>query len=218
MAVVFRSDTDIYRDRQMVAERLSTVATELPTGVSPPLMTPLTSSTAWVMEVDFASDTQSLMAVRTAADWTIKPRLLAVPGVAGVEVIGGEVRQLQFQFDPQRLVQYDVSVEDVIAAAREATGVRGSGFVETPNQRIVLQTEAQSRTPAELPSTVVLHHNGANVTLGDVARVTDAPAPPIGAATVRGKPAVLLIIDAIYASNTLEVTPGIDATLAHPRS
>src|SRR6266478_638441 len=117
--VVFRSGTDIYRDRQFVAERLSTVASGLPTGVKPPLMTPLTSSTAWVMEVDFTSDSQSLMTVRAIADWTIKPRLLAVSGVAGVEIIGGEVRQLQFQFDPQRLIQYGVSVEDVIGAARQ---------------------------------------------------------------------------------------------------
>lgn len=217
VTVVFRSDTDIYRDRQVVAERLSTVASALPTGVQPPLMTPLTSSTAWVMEVDFTSDTQSLMAVRTLADWTIKPRLLAVPGVAGVEIIGGEVRQLQFQFEPQRLVQYGVSVEDVIAAARQATGVRGGGFVETSNQRIVLQTEGQSATPEQLARTVLVHHNGVNVTLGDVARVQDAPAPLIGAASVRGKRGVSLIIDSAYGANTLEVTQGIDRALADLR-
>ena len=216
--VVFRSGTDIYRDRQFVAERLSTVASGLPTGVKPPLMTPLTSSTAWVMEVDFTSDSQSLMTVRAIADWTIKPRLLAVSGVAGVEIIGGEVRQLQFQFDPQRLIQYGVSVEDVIAAARQATGVRGGGFVDTPNQRIVLQTEGQSVTPAQLARTVLVHHNGTNVTLGDVARVQDAPAPQIGAASVRGKRGVSLIVDAAYGANTLEVTQGIDRALADLRA
>ena len=215
--VVFRSGTDIYRDRQFVAERLSTVASALPTGVQPPLMTPLTSSTAWVMEVDFTSDSQSLMTVRAIADWTIKPRLLAVSGVAGVEIIGGEVRQLQFQFDPQRLIQYGVSVEDVIAAARQATGVRGGGFVDTPNQRIVLQTEGQSVTPSQLARTVLVHHNGTNVTLGDVARVQDAPAPQIGAASVRGKRGVSLIVDAAYGANTLEVTQGIDRALADLR-
>ncbi len=216
--VVFCSGTDIYRDRQFVAERLSTVASGLPTGVKPPLMTPLTSSTAWVMEVDFTSDSQSLMTVRAIADWTIKPRLLAVSGVAGVEIIGGEVRQLQFQFDPQRLIQYGVSVEDVIAAARQATGVRGGGFVDTPNQRIVLQTEGQSVTPAQLARTVLVHHNGTNVTLGDVARVQDAPAPQIGAASVRGKRGVSLIVDAAYGANTLEVTQGIDRALADLRA
>jgi len=214
VTVVFRSGSDIYRDRQAMTERLSTVASELPTGVQPPLMTPLTSSTTWVMEVGLTSDKQSLMTLRTIADWTVKPRVLAVSGVAGVEVNGGEVRQLQFQFDSQRLVQYGVSAEEVIAAARRATGVRGAGFVDTPNQRIVLQTEGQSVTAAQLARTVLVHHNGANVTLGDVARVAEAPAPAIGAASIRGKPGVILIVDAAYGSNTLEVTQGIDRALA----
>ncbi len=218
ITVVFSSATDVYRDRQAVTERLSTVASELPTGVQPPLMTPLTSSTTWVMEVGLTSDHQSLMVVRTVADWTVKPRILAVHGVAGVEVVGGDVRQIQFQFDPRRLIQYGVNVEEVIAAARQATGVRGAGFVETPNQRIVLETEGQSLTAAQLARTVLVHHNGANVTLGDVARVADAPAPAIGAATVSAKPGVILIVDSAYGSNTLEVTHGIDAALSDLRS
>jgi CzcA family heavy metal efflux pump len=218
VTVVFRSGTDVYRDRQAVTERLSTVAGELPTGALPPLMTPLTSSTTWVMEVGLTSERQSLMALRTIADWTVKPRLLAVRGVAGVEVNGGEVRQVQFQFDPQKLVQYGVSVEDVIAAGRRATGVRGAGYVDTPNQRIVLQTEGQSVTAVQLARTVLVHHNGANVTLGDVARVADAPAPLIGAASIKRKPGVLLIIDGAYGSNTLEITQGIDKALADLRS
>ncbi len=180
-------------------------------------MTPLTSSTTWVMEVGLASDKQSPMTLRTIADWTVKPRLLAVGGVAGIEAVGGEVRQIQFQFDPQRLVQYGVSVEEVIAAARLATGVRGAGFVDTPNQRIVLQTEGQSLTAAQLARTVLIHHSGANVTLGDVAIVADAPAPIIGASSIGGKPGVILIVDAAYGSNTLEVTQGIDKALADLR-
>ena len=217
VTVVFRFGTDIYRDRQAVSERLSTVASELPSGVQAPLMTPLTSTTSWVMHVGLTSDKQSLMSLRTIADWTVKPRLLAVRGVAGVEVNGGETRQLQVQFDPQRIVQHGVSVEDIIASARQATGVRGAGFVETPNQRIVLQTEGQSVTAAQLARTVVFHRNGGNVTLGDVARVTDAPAPAIGAASIRGTAGIILVIDAAYGANTLEVTQGIDGALADLR-
>jgi len=213
VTVVFHQGTDVYRDRQLIAERLSAVANELPTGVQPPLMTPLTSSTAWVMEVDFTSDKLSLMDLRTIADWAIKPHILAVPGVAGVEVNGGDVRQLQFQFDPEKLVQYGVGVEDVIAAAKQATGVRGAGFIETANQRIVLQTEAPSATPEQLAATVLVHHNGANVTLGDVARVEEAPAPRIGAASVGGRRGVSMIVDAAFGANTLEVTQGIDKAL-----
>jgi CzcA family heavy metal efflux pump len=217
ITVVFRFGTDIYRDRQAVSERLSTIAGELPSGVPPPLMTPLTTTTSWVMHVGLTSDKQSLMALRTTADWTVKPRLLAVRGVAAVEVNGGERRQLQVQFDPQRLVQYGVGVEEVFAAARKATGVRGGGFVETANQRIVLQTEGQSLTAAQLARTVLLHHNGGNVTLGDVARVADAPAPSIGEASIRGTPGVILVIDSAYGANALEVTRGLDAALADLR-
>src|SRR5207248_10172722 len=97
VTVVFRAGTDIYRDRQLVAERLSAVANELPTGVQPPLMTPLTSSTAWVMEVDFTSDKQSLIDLRTIADWTIKPDIVAVPGLAGVDVNGRAVAEVHDQ-------------------------------------------------------------------------------------------------------------------------
>lgn len=217
ITVVFHSGTDVYRDRQAVGERLTTVAGELPVGVQPPRMTPLTSSTTWVMEVGLTSDKQSLMTVRTIADWTVKPRLLSVAGVAGVEVVGGDIRQIQFQFDPQRLVQYGVGVEDVIAAARQGTGVRGAGFVDTTNQRIVLQTEGQALTARQLSRTILAHHNGSNVMLSDVARVLDAPAPAIGAATVRGKPGVILIVDAAYGSNTLEVTHRLDEAVAELR-
>ncbi len=217
ITVVFRFGTDIYRDRQAVSERLSTVAGELPGGVEPPLMTPLTTTTSWVMHVGLTSDKQSLMALRTLADWTVKPRLLAVRGVAEVEVNGGERRQLQVQFDPQKLVQFGLSVEDVLAAARQATGVRGGGFVETANQRIVLQTEGQSLTAAQLAQTVVLHHEGGNVTLGDVARVADAPAPAIGEASIRGTPGVIMVVDSAYGANALEVTRGLDAALADLR-
>ncbi len=117
----------------------------------------------------------------------------------------------------RRIVQFGVSVEDVIAAARQATGVRGGGFVETPNQRIVLQTEGQSLTAAQLARTVLVHHNGGNVTLGDVARVADAPAPAIGAASIRGTPGVIMVIDSAYGANALEVTRGLDAALADLR-
>ena len=217
VTVVFLSSTDVYRDRQLLAERLSSVQSELPAGVPPPTMAPLTSTTAWVMEVDFTSNTQSLMTVRAVADWTIKPRLLGVPGVAGVEIVGGEVRQLQIQIKPERLVQYGVSLEDVLSAARQATGVRGGGYVDTPNQRVVLQAEGQSITTAELARTVLVHHNGANVTLGDVANVVDAPAPAFGAASVAGRRGVALIVDGAYESNTLAVTRGIDAALSDLR-
>jgi CzcA family heavy metal efflux pump len=217
ITVVFGGSTDIYRDRQVVAERLASVANTLPTGVHSPLMTPHTSATRVIMQVGFTSDKLSLMSLRTMADWTIKPRLLAVRGVAGLEVYGGEVREIQFQFEPEQLIRYGVSVNDVLTAAREATGIRGAGFIGTANQRLVLQTQGQSLTPAEIAQTVLIHHNGASVSLGDVAHVVDAPAPPFGAATIRGQPGVILIVDAAYGSNTLQVTQGVDRALTELR-
>jgi CzcA family heavy metal efflux pump len=217
ITVVFGGGTDIYRDRQVVAERLASVANALPAGVRSPLMTPLTSATSVIMQVGFTSNKLSLMSLRTYADWTIKPRLLAVRGVAGIEVYGGEVREIQFQFEPQQLMRYGLSVNDVIAAARQVTGIRGAGFIETANQRLVLQTQGQSLTPGEIAKTVLIYHNGASVTLGDVAHVVNAPAPPFGAATIRGQPGVILIVDAAYGSNTLEVTKGVDFALANLR-
>ncbi|TAM79608.1 MAG: efflux RND transporter permease subunit [Acidobacteria bacterium] len=211
--VVFEPNSNVYLDRQLVAEQLATVETSLPAGVHAPIMTPLTSSTADVLELGLTSETRSLMQLRTVADWVVRPTLRAVPGVANVSIFGGQVKQYQVQFIPQRLVQYDLSVNDVLAAARRATGLRGAGFIETANQRFILHPEGQSVTAGELASTVLIHENGANVTLGQVAHVVEGPAPPIGAATVMGKPGIILAVSEQYGANTLQVTQSLDDAL-----
>jgi CzcA family heavy metal efflux pump len=218
ITVIFRTGSEIFLDRQLVAERLATVATRLPDGVETPEITPLTSSTSTVLAVGLTSDTRTLMDVRTIADWTVRQRLLAVPGVAKVSVFGGEVRQLQVQIEPQRLIRFGLSVEEVVAAARSATGVRGAGVVDTANQRLVLRTEGQALTPAELARTVVAMHAGAPVRLGDVAGVAEGAEPPVGAASIGGKPGVMLMVSAQYRANTLEVTRDVDRALRELRS
>ncbi|MBZ5540987.1 MAG: efflux RND transporter permease subunit [Acidobacteriia bacterium] len=217
ITVVFRPSSSIYLDRQVVGERLSTLTGRLPTGVSPPVMTPLTSSTSIVMAVGLTWPNHPLMDLTTVADWTLKQRLLAVPGVAKIAIFGEEARQIQLQFIPQQLIRYGLTVDDVIAAARQATGIRGSGFVDTPNQRIVLQTEGQSSTAEQISRVVLLHRNGANVTLGDVCHVVDAPAPPIGAASIRAERGLILMVSSQYGANMLEVTRGLDQALAELR-
>ena len=214
ISVVFANDTDIYRDRQLVAERLSTLAGALPQGVHPPTMTPLQSTTGEVLVLGLTSDRRSLMDVRTAADWTIKPRLLAVPGVANVMVFGGEVKQLQVQFLPEKLIQYNLSLEDVVAAAQKATSVVGAGFVESGNQRLILRPEGQPVTAAQIAATVLVRQNGANVTLGQVADVRAGAAPPFGAAQVQGKTGVIVNVNSQYGSNVIEVTRNLDQALA----
>jgi len=213
ITVTFNPSSDIYLDRQLVTERLTSVARQLPAGVQQPVMTPLTSSTSIVLVSGLTSDKRSLMELRTIADWVVKQRLLAVPGVAKVAVFGGEVRQLQIQLRPDRLIQYNLTVADVLAAARQATGVRGAGFIDNHNQRLVLQTEGQSLIPDQLAKTVLVYQNGASVTLGDVARVVEAPEPPIGAAAIMGHPGVALDISAQYGANTLEVTQKVEQAL-----
>ncbi|MHB1698607.1 MAG: efflux RND transporter permease subunit [Acidobacteriaceae bacterium] len=212
--VIFRSGSDIYLNRQLVNERLATLTGQLPHGVSAPIMTPLTVSTGTVLVVGLVSESKSLMDLRTAADWTLRPRLLAVPGVASVAVFGGEVKQIQVQPRPEKLVQYGLSLNDVVAAAQKATGVLGAGFIENSNQRLIIQSQGQSTTPAQIAATVLVRQNGANVTLGQVAGVVEGGAPPFGAASVEGKTGVVLVISGQYGSNTGDVTSRVDSALA----
>src|SRR6266700_4735747 len=215
--VYFDPSTDLYRDRQFVSERLATVAGQLPVGVQPPKMTPLTSSAATVLVIGLTSPSQSLMRLRTIAKWTIRPSLLSVPGVAGAEIFGGEERSTQILVHADRLIRFGLGIDDVLAAARRATGVRGAGFVSTPNQRITVQTEGQPRGPAEIARTVLARHDGISVTLGDVADIVEAPEPAVGGAAIMGQPGVVMNIDEQYGANTMDVTAGIEAALADLR-
>src|SRR5258708_23460103 len=103
ITITFEPSTDVYRDRQTVAERLTALEGRLPSGVDSPVMTPLTSSTSLVLVAGLTSDRRSLMELRTIAEWTIRPRLLAVPGVANVAVFGGEAKSLQIPVPPHHL-------------------------------------------------------------------------------------------------------------------
>ncbi|HEX6908077.1 MAG TPA: efflux RND transporter permease subunit [Terriglobales bacterium] len=212
ITVLFNSNTNVYLNRQVIAERLSTLSGSLPEGITPSIA-PLTTSTSVVMAVGLISRTQSLMQLRSVADWTTKLRLLAVPGVSKIAVFGGYQKQFQVQINPQQLTQHEIGVEQVLAAARQATGIRGAGFITTPNQRMIVQSEGQATTSAELAQTVVLQQQGANLTLGDVAKVTAGAAPRLGAASVMAHPAVMLMISAQYGANTLDVTAGLDRAL-----
>lgn len=215
--VIFRYGSDIYRGRQLVAEKIAQIISQLPPGVRAPVITPMTSATSVVLVMGLTSPNQSLMELRTTADWTLRPRLLAVPGVANAVVFGGEVRQLQIQIKPDRLVQYGLGIQDVITAAQKATGIRGAGFLETDNQRIVLQTEGQFNTPEQLAKAVIIQQNGVPITLGQVANVVNGPMPPFSAASIQGKPGVLLEVSNQYGANIVDVTKGVEEALAEMR-
>lgn len=213
VTAVFSDRADIYRVRQMVSERLTQVAGSLPEQVKSPKMGPLVSSTSKVLAVGLTSQERTPMELRTFADWTVRPRLLGVPGVAKVEIFGGEVRQLQVQVKPDRLVDYGLSLEDVLAAARQSTAVRGAGFVDTANQRIVVRTQGQSRTPQQLGEVVLAHHDSLSVRLKDVATVVEAPEPKFGDARIMGERGVVLGIYGQYGANTMEVTRAVESAM-----
>src|SRR3954468_7614043 len=121
VTLVFKAGTDIQVARQMLGEKLGEIATQLPSGVKPPKLSPLVSSTMDLLKIGLLSEKLSPMELRSFADWTIKPRLLAVPGVAKCSVFGGEVRQLQIQVHLEALLAAKITLTDVLNAARTAT-------------------------------------------------------------------------------------------------
>lgn len=213
VTVVFKEGTDVFRARQLLAEQIAETAGKLPASVKAPRMTPLTSSTMDLLKIGLVSDKLTPMELRTFADWTLKPRLLSVPGVAKCSSFGGEVRQLQIQVLPDRLLAYGLALSDVLAAARVSTGVMGAGFVETRNQRITLQTEGQALTPEVLGEVVVVHTNGQSVRLKDVAHVVEGAEPKFGDTVVMGRWGVLMTMSSQYGANTMEVTKALEVAL-----
>lgn len=213
VTVTFDPATDILRDRQNLSERLSALAGQLPAGVQAPSMSALTSSVSTALVVAMTSKARSPMDLRTLADWTIKPRLLAAPGVAKVSVFGGDAKEIQVQVHRDRLARYGLTLGEVLDAAHKALGLRGAGFIEDANQRVVLRAEAPPGRASALAAAVLRRQDGANLTLGDVADVREAAEPPVGAATYNGQPAVQLMVSEQYGADTLTVTRGAEQAL-----
>jgi len=215
VTAVFEEGTDVFLARQMLAEKIAEMAGQLPLGVKPPRMTPLTSATMDLLKIGLVSDKLSPMELRAFGDWTLKPRLLAVAGVAKCSAFGGEVRQLQVRVDPAKLRAYDLALTDVLAAARVSSGVTGAGFIETKNQRIIIQTEGQSITADALANVVVVAGtNGTSIRLRDVGTVAEGAEPKFGDCLVMGRPGVLMTMSSQYGANTMEVTRALEKALA----
>jgi CzcA family heavy metal efflux pump len=213
VSVLFRESSSVYRNRQSVAERLSVLANQLPRGVAQPAMTPLTSSASTVLGVGLTSDTRSLMEIRTLVDWTVRPHLLAVKGVAEVNVFGGGMRQWQVQVDPERLMRYGLTIADVVQAARRATGVLPAGFVKTDNQHIIINIEGQPRSAQDVGRIVLAQRGGQVLRLSDIGKTVEAPAPSISAAAIDGKAGVFLMVQGQLGANTREVTLDLESAL-----
>jgi CzcA family heavy metal efflux pump len=217
ITLIFNEATDIYRARQIAAEQLSTVASSLPVGVGRPTMTPLSSSSNLVLGIGLTSKTRSLMDLRTAADWVVKPRLLGSKGVSDVGVYGGDVKQYQVQVDPGKLVRLGLSLHDVVSAAQRATGIRGAGVLDTPNQRLVLNTVGQTTSAEQLGQVVLLQKNGSVVRLADIGKVVASQEVPVSGANIQGGPGVVLMVSNQYGSDLISVTKNVEQALAELR-
>jgi CzcA family heavy metal efflux pump len=214
LALDFAAGTDPRIAHQDIAERLSRVASSLPAGANVPKLSPLTSSTMDVLKIGLVSDRLRPLELRDLADWSLKPQLLAVPGVARVNVYGGEVRQLQITPDLAKLEAYGLSVADVAEAARGALALRGAGFVDLPAQRVLIESPVPKPDIAALAAAVVTVRDGVPLTLGSVARVAEGAALRAGDAVVQGEPGVLLTISSQFGANTMDVTRALEAALA----
>ncbi|QPK64245.1 efflux RND transporter permease subunit [Methylomonas sp. LL1] len=214
VTATFSEDSDIYRNRQLVSERLASLGQKLPAGIGTPVAVPLSSSSSTVLTIGLSSDTKSPMELRGLVDWTLVPRLLAVPGVADVNVFGGDVRQLQVQIKPEALQRFNLAIEDVVNAAAGAAEISGAGFIENANQRFTLQVSGQPANPKQFKSLVVKHQNGGGITLGDVADIRYAAEPPISAAQIMGKPGIVLMVIGQFGANTLSVSRQVETVLA----
>jgi Cu/Ag efflux pump CusA len=171
VTAIFEEGSDVLDARQLTAERLAQLGPELPEGVESPRMTPLAASTSRLLMLALTSETVSPMELRTIADWTFQRRLRAVQGVAHVEVFGGEVRQYQVLVQPDRLRRYRLSLDDVVAAAGDASGFGGAGYLETPNQRLPIRQRTQITSADDLAAVPVIVEKGVAISLGRVADV-----------------------------------------------
>jgi CzcA family heavy metal efflux pump len=212
ITIIFDENSDIYRNRQVIAERINNLGNKLPNGILPNI-TPLTSSASTVLGFGLTSKKISLMELRTAVDWTVIPHLMSIPGVADVNVFGGDVRQFQIQIEPSKLIQYKLNISDVVSAAEKASGVRGAGYIQNSNQRIILNTQDQITTVKSLSKAIVSHQNAHSITLADIGTIVEAAAPSISSAAINEETGIYLSVQGQLGANTYEVTKKIEQAL-----
>jgi HME family heavy-metal exporter len=226
--VEFDWGTDIYNDRQIVAERLAVVADRLPAGIRPQLA-PISSIMGQIVILGMFSETgqTSPMELRTLADWTVRQRLLTIPGVAQAIVMGGDRKQFQVLVDPNSLLRYGVSLDEVKQALRESNQNTAGGYLDEqgPNEYLV-RALGRVRTLGELERIVVKQRDGQSVLLSQVARVTEAGQVKRGDSSAHarnsigefeGGPAVVITIQKQPNADTRKVTQLINEALAEMR-
>jgi CzcA family heavy metal efflux pump len=199
--------------RQLVQERLATLAGQLPALAKPPVILAPLSSTSRVMKIGMCSEKLSQIELTTLARWTIRPRLMAISGVANVAIWGQRDRQLQVHVDPKRLRDHGVTLDEVILATSQAVTPQAGGFIDTPNQRLAITHVASVATAEDLRRVPVTFRNGVPTELEQIADVTEGFPPPIGDAIINDRPGLLLIVEKQPAGNTLDVTHQVETAL-----
>src|ERR1700723_2445695 len=213
VTITFADNIDVHVARQGISELLSEIGSTLPAGVGPPKLSPLVSSTMDLLKIGLLSDKVDAYTLRDTADWVIKPRLLAVPGVAHVIVFGGNVRQIQVQPDTRRLASFGITLTDVAEAAKGALPLRGAGFIDIASQRVLLESPIPEPDTGSLGEAIVAVRNGVPIRLREVAEVKMAPALRSGDSLIMGKPGILLSLASQYGANTLTTTLAVERAL-----
>lgn len=211
--VEFTWGTDIYKARQVVNEKLQSLAGVLPSDAIPQLA-PISSIMGEIMHVALVSDKHSTMELKETADFVVRKRLLAVSGVSQVSNIGGDTRQYQVELDPGRLQAFGVTVDQVIKALRGANENFAAGVMKKTGQEYMIRGVGRVKSPADLEQVVVLTRNGIPTLVRDVARVIIGPAFRYGDASANAKPGVIISIQKHPTANTLELTTRLEGKLA----
>jgi CzcA family heavy metal efflux pump len=222
--LIFKLGTNLLQARQLAQERLDTVLPTLPTWASPPVMLQPLSATSRVMKIGLSSNDRSVIEMSMISYWTIRARLLRVPGVANVPIWGERLQMLQVQAEPKKMLANDVSLEQVMETTADALDVGllkftnghvigTGGFIETPNQRLGIRHVLPIRTPRDLAQVTIERRNGKALRLGDVARVVEDHQPLAGDAVINDGPGLMLIVEKLPWANTLDVTRGVDQAL-----
>ncbi|EAQ78938.1 efflux RND transporter permease subunit [Blastopirellula marina] len=204
---------DVYRTRQLVQERLASETPRLPVVARAPVILQPLSSLSRMMKIGIWSEELDQREMTELAVWTIRPRLMAIPGVANVAIWGQRDKEFQVLVDPQRLRDHQLSLDMILKSAGDAVVLDAGGFVDTPNQRLAVRQLSPVETPEDLSQAVVTNRTGSVLRLGDVAKVQIGSPPAIGDAIINDVPGLLLIVEKQPAANILEVTRKIEEAL-----
>ncbi|MEK6616440.1 MAG: efflux RND transporter permease subunit, partial [Bacteroidota bacterium] len=216
--IEFEWNTDIFKARQIVNEKIIAVAEKLPVGVGNPTMAPQSSIMGEIMLISLTADSTSQMDLRTIADWTLRPRLLATGGVAQVIIIGGEYKQYQILASPQKMNFYHVSLSELLKACEQSNGNSSGGFMNEYSNEYIVKGIGRTSDVNEIGKSVIKMVNGNPVKIEDVAEIKIGASLKIGDGALKGNPAVIMTVMKQPATNTLELTDKIDIAIAEMQS